>query len=73
MIEIIAIDKRDGERTGVSDWMYFFEEHLIRDINDDDNYKFEIIIDGVMVYPPNNAMQPTGATAAANGELSTGG
>lgn len=51
MIEIIAIDKATGERIHVEDYMYFFEEEFIRDINDEKKYSFEILIDGVMVFP----------------------
>lgn len=47
-IEIIAIDKKTGERVDVSERMYFFEEKGIQSINTGNghhcDYAFEIII-----------------------------
>jgi hypothetical protein len=51
MIKIIAIEKTTGERTHVEGYMYFFEEQVIRDINDSTEYDFEIYIDDIMVFP----------------------
>ena len=54
MIRLIAIDKETGDRRDVHDWMYFFEENGITDINDDSaysSYKYEIYINDIQVYP----------------------
>ena len=56
-IQLIAIDKH-GERTDISDWLYFFEEQGVEDWRGNghcDKYSFELkigsevydIVDGV--------------------------
>lgn len=62
MIRLIAIDKETGDRRDVHDWMYFFEEEGIPDINEDSPYsvyRYEIYINGVQVYPTTNRLANT--------------
>jgi hypothetical protein len=61
-------------------YLFFFAD-ISKYSGQEDRYRQEVYeqyaladyLLGALANRPNNAMQPTGATAAANGELSTGG
>ena len=53
MINIVAIDKQ-GNREEIDD-LYWFEENHVHDFKGDgyySQYKFELFVNGEMVYPP---------------------
>jgi len=51
MIKFLVIDKFTGEIEDITDWMYWFEENYVENLNNPDpSYWFEIYVNDKLVF-----------------------